>query len=272
MSKPTNPIMSPRRLDYVRKRYISPHLLRVTFSGPDLLDFPVDKNGAHIKLFFPNQETGILQLPGKQGDKIIWPEHKPVPRAYSVRKYRPEVNELDIDFVAHGGKSPGSGWAVNAKKGDWIGLAGPAGPDPLLPVADWHIMAGDLTALPAISAILESLPDSARGEVFIEVPTFEDRHELEHPAQMQIHWLMTDHVSADKTLVNALCSIHKPDDVETVSAFIAGENSSIKQCRTYLSEQFGLSKKSMYAIPYWKRGNSEEAYHAERHTVMDEEY
>jgi len=41
-------------------------------------------------------------LPIRYEDHVEYPEHKPVPRAYSVRKYHPETNELDIDFVAHG--------------------------------------------------------------------------------------------------------------------------------------------------------------------------
>lgn len=100
----------PRLLDFVRKKYVSKNLLRVTLTGEDLIGFPEDQNGSHIKVFFPNQASGILQLPIREGDKVIWPEHKPVPRAYTVRQYRAQSNELDIDFVVHGEGTPGGGW------------------------------------------------------------------------------------------------------------------------------------------------------------------
>lgn len=65
----------PRLLDFVRKKYVSKNLLRVTLTGEDLIGFPEDQNGSHIKVFFPNQASGILQLPIREGDKVIWPEH-----------------------------------------------------------------------------------------------------------------------------------------------------------------------------------------------------
>ena len=46
---------------------------------------------------------------------------------------------------------------------------GPSGAYTPDPAADWHLLAGDETALPAISSALEALPANAIGKVFIEV-------------------------------------------------------------------------------------------------------
>ncbi|CCN80834.1 Vulnibactin utilization protein viuB [Vibrio nigripulchritudo SFn27] len=262
----------PMLLDFVRKEYISKNLLRVTVTGNDLIGFPEDQNGAHIKLFFANRETGILQLPFRDGEIITWPEHKPVARAYSVRRYRSDKNELDIDFVIHGNNTPGGGWAAKAKKGDTIGLIGPAGPNPLLEPADWYIIAGDLTAVPAISAILEELPSDSKGYAFIEIDEIEDRHDINHPEGVLVDWIVRQPKSGRIHLLDAINGIAPPEGVSTISAFIAGENESVIACRKKLKQDYQLSKKNMYAIPYWKRGKDEEAYHAERHEVMDEEY
>lgn len=263
--------IKPKLIVFKRKKYITPHLIRVTFGGDDLIGFPENCNGGHIKVFFPNQESGILQLPVRYEDHVEYPEHKPVPRAYSVRKYHPETNELDIDFVAHGEGSPGSGWAIAAKEGDTLGLIGPGGPDPLLQPSEWHILAGDLTAVPAISAILEEMPEDAKGAAFIEVESFDDVHDIVHPIGISLNWLKIDDHHPEQTLLNAIKNTGEPESDCTVSAFIAGENRSVIHCRKYLMTTFGLKKKSLYAIPYWKRGNTEEAYHEERHRVMDEQ-
>ncbi len=72
-------------------------------------------------------------------------------------------------------------------------------------------------------------------------------------------------------MVEAIKSTGEPEVECTVSAFIAGENRSVIHCRKYLADKFNLNKQSLYAIPYWKRGNTEEAYHEERHRIMDEQ-
>lgn len=264
--------LHPMLLDFVRKEKISKHLLRVTVTGDSLKGFPEDQNGTHIKVFFPNRESGILQLPYREGETVIWPEHKPVPRAYTVRKYRADVNELDIDFVIHGTDSPGGGWAIKAEQGFQIGLVGPAGPEPLIEPADWYIIAGDLTAVPAISAILENLPSDTQGYVFIEIEDAADKHDIKHPQGLVLKWLMRDEKSDQYLLSKAISGLIAPNGAHSLSAFIAGENESVIACRKALKQEYKLSRKDMYAIPYWKRGKDEEAYHDERHQVMDEEY
>ncbi len=262
----------PILLNVVRKKFISKHLLRVTVTGENLRGFPEDQSGTHIKVFFPNRESGILQLPYREGETIFWPEHKPVPRAYTVRKYRTDENELDIDFVTHGEYSPGSGWAIKAKEGSQIGLVGPAGPDPLIAPADWHIIAGDLATVPAISALLEEFPSDTQGYVFIEIDDIEDKHDIKHPQGMVLKWLLRQSKSDQYLLRNAITGLASPGGAKTLSAFIAGENESVIACRKTLKDEYKLSRKNIYAIPYWKRGKDEEAYHEERHEVMDEEY
>ncbi len=61
----------PMLLDFVRKETISKNLLRVTLTGKDLIGFPENQNGSHIKVFFPNQASGILQLPVREGTTLF---------------------------------------------------------------------------------------------------------------------------------------------------------------------------------------------------------
>ncbi|WP_462164669.1 siderophore-interacting protein [Pseudoalteromonas xiamenensis] len=266
------PLTGPRRVYCTAKRYITPNLLRITVSGDELRGFPEGYHGAHIKLFFANRITGKLELPTREASGAIrWPADRPITRAYTVRAFRANQNELDIDFVVHGDKSPASGWAVNAEIGSELGVAGPGGPDPLLAPADWHVLAGDLTAVPAISALLEHLPENALAAVFIEIESDRDIHFIKAPSGVHIHWLKR--VQGQPTpLASAIQTVSLPPNTTSVSAFIAGENSAVLACRKQLIEDFGLTKQQLYAIPYWRRGQDEETYHEQRHVIMDEVY
>ncbi|WP_325167635.1 siderophore-interacting protein [Zooshikella ganghwensis] len=267
----------PCLLSVVNSTRLSPFMQRITLTGEALKDFPEGCHGAHIKLFFPqsHQQQPILPTIGPTG--VVWPakENKPVTRTYSVRNYDSQLQQLTVDFVLHDESSPASGWALNARKGDKIGLAGPGGPNPLLAPADWHIISGDMTALPAISAILEMLPEQAQGDVFIEVNNPSERQELTTAAKdIKIHWLYSESQPAGTTSLQleAIQKISKPASVESISAWVAGENTAVINIRNYLKEKYGLHKKNLYAVPYWRYGFNEEGYHAERHKVMDEVY
>lgn len=266
----------PRLLQVVRTEFLSDAMRRITLSGEDLVGFPQDRNGAHIKVFLPRPEQRKPVLPTLGQNGPIWPEAhlRPITRTYSVRRYCVVKNELDIDFVLHGAESPASGWAVNAVPGDFLGVAGPGGPDPLLAPAERHIIAGDLTALPAICALLESLPTSATGHAVIEIDCDDFRQEVVNPTQIQFQWVLRNpKLSAtENTLLQAIKAAQLPFPGSTLSAFVAGENGSVLAVRDYLRSTYGLRKQNLYAVPYWNRGQDEETYHQERHRIMDQEY
>lgn len=272
----------PRLLQVVRSQRIAPHLQRITLGGESLHGFPQQSHGAHIKIFLPRAHQQKPHLPQLTEQGIQWPsaQERPITRTYSVRAFRQHENalgiteyELDVEFVMHGegaGSGPAAHWAAHAQPGDYLGIAGPGGPDPLLAPADWHLLAGDMTALPAIAALLENMPADAHGQVFIESNLAANEFELIHPAGINVQWLERD--PQRELLVEAIKKIAPPIGVTSLSAFIAGENFAVVSIRDYLRMTYGLTKKNLYAIPYWRRGQDEETYHQERHRIMDEVY
>lgn len=271
--KPTR--TPPRLLQVVRSQPVTPNLQRITLSGESLRGFPQQSYGAHIKIFLPRAHQKKPELPRLTDAGIQWPSavDRPITRTYTVRAYRPIENELDIEFVMHGHSEhsgPAAFWAAQAKPGDYLGIAGPGGPDPLLAAADWHLLAGDLTALPAIAALLENLPNDSQGCVFIESESIADQIDIVCPPGIAIHWLVRQ--SHRELLVEAIKNIAPPFGTSSISAFIAGENFAVVSIRDYLRATYGLTKKNLYAIPYWRRGQDEETYHQERHRIMDEVY
>lgn len=69
-----NSLPLPRYISVKSSEQITPHLQRVFFSSDDFSDFPKNQNGAHIKLFFPEQPElrPILPSRNEQG-KVVWP-------------------------------------------------------------------------------------------------------------------------------------------------------------------------------------------------------
>jgi NADPH-dependent ferric siderophore reductase len=199
---------------------LSPNFLRVTFGGYSLRDFGVhgDTKDLRIKLMIPSlAEDGTqLPLPVFQMDQSGWYREwlamdratRGSMRTYTVRQERLDAvyPEIDVDFVMHfdsednGG--PAANWALNAKPGDALTIIGPnnraahcvtaevySGIEWRPGLAQRVLLAGDETAVPAISAILESLPAYMTGHAFLEVPEAGDFLYLKSDADVEITWL-----------------------------------------------------------------------------------
>jgi len=208
----------------------------------------------------------------------VWPPaaESPVVRTYSVRRHDVREQRLVVDCVIHEPTGPASSWAAQARPGMQVGLAGPGGAQPMLRPADWYLLAGDLSALPAMSALLEAMPPDARGHVFVQLDDARDQQELRRPAGVHLRWLLSSELSASannadavgQAWVRSVCRLGWPEG--TPQVWLAGENTQVVLLRDHLLETLPASRVGMYAVPYWKRRHDEEQYHKERHRIMDE--
>lgn len=199
---------------------LSPNFRRITFGGYCLRDFGVngDTLDLRIKLMIPSLAADGTEIPlpafemAESGWYQEWlavdPAVRGSMRTYTVRGSRLDsvYPELDVDFVMHfdaeGNGGPAANWALNAKPGDSITIIGPNNRAAQCYTAEiyggieWRpgmaqrvLLAGDETAVPAIAAILESLPPYMSGHAFLEVPEAGDFLDLTSPADVQITWL-----------------------------------------------------------------------------------
>ena len=199
---------------------LSPNFRRITFGGYSLRDFGVhgDTLDLRIKLMIPSlaADGTPLPLPVFEMTSTGWyrewlamdPAVRGSMRTYTVRRARLDAvyPEIDVDFVMHfddrGHGGPAANWALNAKPGDAITIIGPnnraahcitaevySGIEWRPGLAQRILLAGDETSVPAISAILESLPGYMTGHAFLEVPEAGDFLELTSPADVEITWL-----------------------------------------------------------------------------------
>src|SRR5690606_5050647 len=117
------------------------------------------------------------------------PERMPSRRTYTIRKFELDAGKVWIDFVVHGSAGIAGPWADNARPGDPVVLGGIGGGYAPDPEADWHLLAGDDAALPAIAAALEGMPAAASGVVLLEVDGDADHVELTVPEGFEVTWL-----------------------------------------------------------------------------------
>jgi NADPH-dependent ferric siderophore reductase len=189
------------RAAVARVERLTPHFTRVTFAGDELAGFGTAGFDQRVKVVLPLPGTGFAAFPEGEDWYGAWrrlPAEQRNPfRTYTIRAVRPELREVDVDFVAHGDAGPGSAWAGRARPGDAIVLVGPdelsegrtIGIDWRPGDVDTVLLAGDETAAPAICAILESLPRDASGVAVIEVPTADDALPVRAPDGVEVRWL-----------------------------------------------------------------------------------
>ncbi|MFK4729775.1 siderophore-interacting protein [Agromyces mediolanus] len=201
------PIVRPRpayrsfRAEVARAERLSPHFVRVTFGGAELVDFGTAGLDQRVKLVFPHAEHGFADFPDGDDWYRAWrelpAERRNVFRTYTVRAVRPELAEVDVDFALHGDLGPASAWAARAAAGDELIIIGPDERSPERTIGidfrpgavDTVLLAGDETAAPAICAILAQLPADAAGAALIEVPSDADVLPVAAPAGVEVRWL-----------------------------------------------------------------------------------
>ena len=178
-------------------------------------------------------------------------------RTYTIRQQRHA--EIDVDFVVHDQTGPASAWAISAKAGDRILVGGPGPKKIINHQADWYFLVGDMTALPAIAVNLEQLPSNARGYALIEVISEADIQSLNHPENMELHWLINPQPDPEgDSLLSELKTLHWLPGQAAVWA--ATEFSSMRKLRAFFKHHCGIPRTHLYVSSYWKIGYSEDQH------------
>lgn len=231
----------PRTLAVKSATNLTPNMRRVTLHGDALGNFPVGSEGAYIKMLF--------KQPGGA---------KPAMRTYTVAEQRPGQNEIDVDFMIHGGNDgPAHGiaapWSLATQPGDEISLFGPGPAKFINTDAECFLLAADMTALPALTANLKLLPDNAEGKVFIEILSEADKQDLTKPDNVELTWVINDDPGSDASpLFHAIEQADWQDG--KLAVWVACEFKTMKKIRQYLKVERGVEKSHLYISSYWKRG------------------
>ena len=241
---------TPRIAMVVRKRWLTPTMVRLVVGGPGLDGFgPPTYADSYVKVHFPEHEAM---------------------RSYTVRAYDAAARELTLDCVVHGDEGLAGPWAVEVEPGDPIHLLGPGGGYSPDPEARWHLLAGDASALPAIAAALEQLkstsPD-ARGHALIEVHGPEEEQPLVTPTGILVRWVHQADRRPGDALVDAVLGLPWAEDVH---AFVHGEAGAVKRLRRYLRTDRGVPMDRLSISGYWRLGDDDEAWRAAKKSWLQE--
>lgn len=75
-----------------------------------------------------------------------------------MRAWDEQSRRLTLDFVVHGDTGIAGPWAASVDVGEVLVFEGPGGGYAPDPTADWHLLVGDESAVPAIAAAMLAVP------------------------------------------------------------------------------------------------------------------
>ncbi|QAY71992.1 siderophore-interacting protein [Agromyces protaetiae] len=243
--------------EVTRAEHISPHFVRLTIAGDELAEWRHVGFDQWFRLAVPTSDETRFDNLSDTFNTIAYLKYltlpkatRPVIRNYTVREFRPEVRELDIDFVVHGDEGVAGPWAGTLPVGAHVGLIdqGRGFKDV---AADRVLLVGDESALPAVAGILRDLPRDAVGDAIVELPDAADRQETGAPDGVEVHWVVREREApVGVSALDRLAQLARPE--ASVVGFAAGESKLATGARRHLVNEWGVPKANVAFCGYWR--------------------
>ena len=225
--------MSTRAQQYVAdvlsREQLTPHLLRLTLGGPGLAEF--SSTGV------PDEWVGLV-VPGQFQS-----------RYYTVRSWT--GSELVIDVVVH---QVGlvTEWATG-KAGDPVGqqvtITEPKGSFDLPADAQWLLLVGDLTAMPAMARIAETHAATIPTTIHAEVPDDPATLATYLPESADVTW-MDQPADGQSRLADVVESLRWPEGFGYF--WMAGESAQMRAIRKHVMRERKLPSTHYDVMGYWR--------------------
>lgn len=244
-----------RSVEVSSTELLSPRMLRITLAGEELDGFDIGLPAASVRLLLPRADLGELVIPNWDGNEFLFEDgRRPPIRTLTPLRFDPGAQELEVQVVLHG-TSPLSDWARSAGPGTRVAVSGTGRGYQVDTSAEAFLLAGDETALPAISLLLKTLPEAASVEVHVEIADPSARLDLpSHPgAIVRWHDLAEGSAPGD-ALVPAVSASALPPEGGPI--WVAGEAAAVQRIRRHLFEERGLPRDRATIRGYWKRGRA----------------
>jgi NADPH-dependent ferric siderophore reductase len=224
-----------RQLTVTAIEQLSPRMLRITLTSPDLHDFVSAGVDDHIKLFFEDA----------QGERQM--------RDFTPRAFDLAACTLTLDFALHD-HGPAANWARGATVGSLLDIGGPRGSMVVPDDFDWYLLIADETGLPSIGRRLETLRDGVPVTTVVLVDNADEVQAIDTKTAWTAHWPTRDAGEGDdaQRLLAALRAIEWPAGDGYV--WIAAEAGVAKALRAHVVDERGHNAQWMRAAGYWMKG------------------
>lgn len=233
---------------------LSPHLTRFELIGPDLADFPIGQDGAHVKVLLPHPGEILPNLD-------MTSENPALKRSYTIREFDAVDKKLVIDFVVNCHQGPATDWASQAKVGDYLGIAGPGVRKLTDFNAESYLLIGDVTAVNAVNGYAKFIQPNALVKALVTVPTRSDIITMDGGEHLQINWRIEDENPADiEECVSALASELSVNS----QVFIGLEASQLRAVKSMLLCDLDFNRLNIHATGYWKKGLDADRFNSDK--------
>ncbi len=277
--------LANRSLTVTRVERVAPDMIRVTVGGDELAGFTSLGPADHVKLFFPDAETGVIHVRRPDAEPtgpIIMRDFTPLPRQTDAGI------ELDLDFYTHADPGPAASWALSVQPGDEARVAGPRGSRTVPHGVGRCVLIADETALPSVKRWMQLAPagtpieviamvgddgawvaDYLAGRPFAESDRAAATNAAEvNPAtgRVSVSGAVGDAVSirvVGRSADEALSALAErgPIGADTY-VWAAGEATALIPIRRRLRRELGLGKEQVSVDGYWRRGAADFDHHA----------
>ncbi|AWZ07362.1 MULTISPECIES: siderophore-interacting protein [unclassified Streptomyces] len=246
----------------VRTERLTPHMVRIVLGGDGLAGFAAGAYTDHyVKILFAPEGVRYASPWDLEQIRSAHPrEEWPRQRAYTVRAWDPAHRELTLDFVVHGDEGLAGPWAARVQPGELVRFLGPGGAYTPDPVAGWHLLVGDESALPAIGAAMERMPYGSLVHAFIEVEGPRDELKTATPDGTTPIWVHRGSRPVGEALTEAVRALAFPS--RDVHAFVHGEAGFVKELRRHLRVEREIPRERLSISGYWRLGETDEGWRA----------
>ena len=240
-----------RRLAVQRIEQIGGRLRRVVLGGPELEGLEIESPAASVRLLLPPRGSETIEMPTWTGNQFELADGRRAPiRTFTPRRLDRERLELSLDIVIHA-RGAASDWARSASVGEEVAISGPARGYEVKPDDASYLLAGDETAIPAISQLLEAIPSTAAVQVHLEIADESGRLELPPHPNANVEWHESG-AGPGEAFAEAVESVADLPD----AVWVAGEAAAVQRVRKHLFETRGMDRSAVTARGYWKHGRA----------------
>ncbi len=218
---------------------VTPAMTCFTLEHETFADPGVEQPGEILTLgWAPDGEELILpglgwRFPG--GIEQHW-------RNFTVRRHDRAAATIDVEFYLHGDIGIASAWAARAAVGDTVGFAGPRTHWVPADDVDWCLLVADETGLPALLAILESLPSDVEAIAVAEVSDEAERQ------RDDVRWAIRNGDKLGDALLREIRALELPDGLGQVWG--GGESRVMAKVRRHARKQAAPGS-TLQVLGYW---------------------